>query len=149
MPSSLSPSTFDIEEHKETDPPRYDVQINDKGESLLLQQTRSEPSRWKTNRQKMSGMHPDLSAAPRGEGSLNPRRRCCRARPHAANSQRERCRLSQAFRRTGQGPLLQLILLCIPLEYREGERFKPPLISFTVLLRPHAVFQLAFWPTRS
>lgn len=115
----LTLNTFIFQEHKETDLLRYDVQIKDKEDSLLLQQAHSEPSRWKTNRQKMSGMHHDLSAPPWGEGSLNPR--CCwRARLHTANSQRKPCRLSQAFRRTGQAPPLQLILLCTPLEYGEG-----------------------------
>lgn len=96
------------------------MQIKDKRESLLLlQQAHSEPSRWKTNRQKMSGMHHDLSAPPWGEGSLNPH--CCwRARLHSANSQRKRCRLSQAFRRTGPAPPLQFVLLCTPVEYGEG-----------------------------
>lgn len=57
-------NTFIILEHKETDLLRYDVQIKDKRDSLLLQQAHSQPSRWKTNRQKMSGMHHDLSAPP-------------------------------------------------------------------------------------
>lgn len=148
MLGSLFFNTFIIPELEETDPPRYDVQIDDKGDSLLLQKAHSEPSRWKTNRQKMSGMHQDLSAPSRGEGPLNPRR-CWRARLHTANSQHERCRLSRAFRGTGQAPPLQFILICIPLEHREGERIKPQLTFFMALLRPQSVFQLVFCTSKS
>lgn len=127
---------------------RCDVQIKDKRDSLLLQQAHSEPSQWKNNRQKMSGMHHDLSAPPRGEGSLNPRR-CWRARLHTANSQHKRCRLSQAFRRTGQAPPSPAVysLMC-PAGIWGGRNTTQPTF-FMVLHRPQSVFQLVLWTARS